>query len=114
MEAGENIEFGYQFTDHGELDSNQSKLFQRLVEKVQQGVATTHITTNVFPNGQLFESIADDKVVGRLDYDEYNEDAPMVVINGKPYTWKQLGKMASSYEGFQIQIKMFDMTDDVD
>ncbi|MCT8137592.1 hypothetical protein H1D32_07430 [Anaerobacillus sp. CMMVII] len=49
-----------------------------------------------------------------MDYDEANEDKPLVSIDGKPYTWEQLGQMVRAYEGFQIQVKMADMTDDVE
>jgi hypothetical protein len=35
------------------------------------------------------------------------------MIDGKPYTWEQVGKMVSAFEGHQIQVKMFDITDDV-
>jgi hypothetical protein len=41
-------------------------------------------------------------------------DTPLVIIDGKPFTWSQLGQMVSTFEGFQIQVKMFDMTDDME
>ncbi|WP_179886470.1 hypothetical protein [Bacillus sp. es.034] len=48
-----------------------------------------------------------------MDYDEFSS-ASVIVIDGKPYTWEQLGEIVSSFEGFQIQMKFFDMTDDVE
>ncbi|WP_227938669.1 DUF7713 domain-containing protein [Alkalihalobacillus deserti] len=114
IEAEEKKEYGYKFAVHGELDCDQVELFQRLQEKVKQGITTSYVTTRKFPSGQQVETIKNDKIVGRLDYDELNEDTPMVVIDGKPYTWEQLGKMVQAFEGFQIKVKMVDMTDNVE
>ncbi|WP_439108359.1 DUF7713 domain-containing protein [Alkalihalophilus pseudofirmus] len=30
------------------------------------------------------------------------------------YIWDELGQMVKSFEGFQVQMKFFDMTDDID
>jgi hypothetical protein len=35
-----------------------------------------------------------------------------IIIDGKPFTWGKVGKMLMAYEGFQIKLKMFDVTDD--
>lgn len=59
------------------------------------------------------ERLKEDIIVGRLDYDETNENTPLVIIDGKPYTWEQLGEMIGAFEGFQIQVKMADMMDDL-
>ncbi|WP_152446034.1 hypothetical protein [Bacillus sp. THAF10] len=60
----------------------------------------------MFPNGQKYHSIAEDELVGRIDYDDSNPSVPMVVIDGHPYTWEQLGRMAMSYEGSFLIIRM--------
>ncbi|MCD8510410.1 MAG: hypothetical protein LRY73_11470 [Bacillus sp. (in: Bacteria)] len=114
MEAEEHIEFGYQFAVHGELDCNQNELFQQLVDKVKHGVRKAYLKKGVFPNGQPMEYIKGDEVVGRIDYDEAGYATPMVVIDGKPYTWEQFGRLVSSYEGFQFKLKMYDSTDEVE
>jgi hypothetical protein len=114
MEAVENKDNGYQFAVHGELDGDQKELYKRLVEKVQKGIQRFHIEEGRFPNGQKYQTIAHNEVIGRLDYDPYNESTPLVIIDGKPYTWEQLGEMVMSFEGFQIRVKMVDMTDNVE
>ncbi|OLO42391.1 hypothetical protein BTR23_04000 [Alkalihalophilus pseudofirmus] len=115
LEAEENnTEDGYKFAVYGELDCNQSELFNQLLNKVMRGVSKSYLTITAFPNGQQIESIVEDKVIGRLDYDETNEDTPLVIVDGKAYTWEQLGRMVSTFEGFQFQLKMVDMTDDVE
>lgn len=114
IEAEETIECGYKFVVHGELDCDQSKLFQKLIEKIKQGVAVKHVKTESFPNGQVLNSFIKKEIVGRIEYDENREVMPLVIIDGKPYTWDQLGEMMMSIEGFQVQLKIFDITDDVE
>ncbi|MBU9711688.1 DUF7713 domain-containing protein [Evansella tamaricis] len=113
MEAEESIEYGYKFSVQGELDCNQAELFQQLVDKVKRGLAKTYIKNSVSPTGKPVEYIEHAVVVGRIEYDEGNEDVPIIVIDGKPYTWYQFGRMVNSYEGFQIKVKMIDMVDEV-
>ncbi|WP_139187732.1 DUF7686 domain-containing protein, partial [Bacillus tuaregi] len=57
LEAVENIEFGYKFAVHGELDSNQTDLLHKLMAKTRKGVEKQQIKTGVFPNGQEYHSI---------------------------------------------------------
>jgi len=113
LEAVEDIEYGYQFAVHGEIDCNQKELFQNLIEKVKCGVCQRFTEVGKFPSGQTYHSIIGDEMVGRIDHDESSSSVPMIVIDGQPYTWEQLGRMVKSFEGFQLQIKFFDETDDV-
>ncbi|WP_173915210.1 hypothetical protein [Halobacillus sp. Marseille-Q1614] len=41
-------------------------------------------------------------------------DLPVIVADGKPYTWEELGKFVNTYEGFQVELKIHEITDDVD
>ncbi|MDS9472198.1 hypothetical protein [Sporosarcina pasteurii] len=114
LEAKENKGLGYQFAIHGELDDSQSDLLKRLIEKVRNGIQEKQIETGTFQNGQVFHSMIHDQVVGRVEFDEASDGLPLVIIDGKPYTWEEVGKMLMTYEGFQFKLKMYDMTDDVD
>lgn len=114
LEAFEGLEYGYQFAVHGELECNQMELFQKLIDKVKVGLSKQYTKAGKFPNGLFYQSIIDDEVVGRIEYDERNSCVPMIIVDGKPYTWDQLGAMVKSFEGFQFQMKFFDLTDDVE
>lgn len=114
MQAAEDLEYGYRFAVHGELECDQTELLETLIEKVKSGVSKRFIKDGQFPNGQPYHSIVDDELVGRIDHDENSPSVSMIVIDGKPCTWEQLGEMVKSFEGFQIQIKFFDETDDVE
>ncbi|WP_041822519.1 DUF7686 domain-containing protein [Alkalihalophilus pseudofirmus] len=114
LEASEDRDYGYQFAVHGELDCDQTELLEKLREKVKSGVSKQFIKAGQFPNGQAYISIINDEFVGLVDHDENSQAAPMIVIDGQPYTWEEVGEMVKSFEGFQVQMKFFDMTDDID
>nr|WP_223701128.1 hypothetical protein [Sutcliffiella deserti] len=88
LEALENKDNGYQFAVHESLDVDQKELYKRLVDKVQTGIQTIHIEDGQFPNGQKYQTMAHNEVIGRLNYDPENESTPLVIIDGKPYTWE--------------------------
>jgi len=114
LEASETIEFGYKFAVHGELRCDQQKLLNKLMDKTRKGIAKQQVETSVFPNGQTYNSIIHDQITGMIEYDETSEGTPLVIIDGKPFTWEEVGIMLMTYEGFQIKFKMYDMTDDIE
>lgn len=114
IEAAEQIEFGYKFAVHGELDSNQQELLMKLMDKVRKGIGKQHIEAKAFPNGHAYYLMVHDQFSGFLEYDKSSEGTPLVIIDGMPFTWQEVGKMLMTYEGFQIKLGVFDMTDDVD
>ncbi|MCC5803222.1 DUF7713 domain-containing protein [Rossellomorea vietnamensis] len=114
LEVQENISHGYRFVVHGELKCNQKELFSLLMDKVIQGINSPSLKLHRFPNGHQQEVIGTDQVIGRVEYDETsNGNTPLIIIDGKPHTWEQLGQMVTSFEGFQMKIKWFDMTEQV-
>ncbi len=114
LEIKEDVPEGYSIAVDDELDCNQYDLEIKLYQKVQNELYTKYIESKEM-FGEEFLSIKDDKVIGRIDYDETSEgETPLVVIGGKEYTWNQLGKMLTSYEGWQFKLEMFDFTEDVE
>ncbi|XJZ27036.1 hypothetical protein ACF5W4_17195 [Bacillota bacterium Lsc_1132] len=113
LEAVENLEFGYKFAVHGEVNSNQQELLNKLIEKVRKGTREQHVKTTVL-NGHAFHTLISDQLKGLIEYDETSEDTPLVMIDGKPFSWDEVGKMLKAFEGFQIKIEMVDMTDDLE
>lgn len=110
LEAEETIRYGYKFAVHGELDCNQSALFQELVDKVKRGISKQYVKEHFFPSGHKLNSMVSDHIVGRIEYNEESEDVPLMIIDGRPYTWDELGKIMMSDEGFQLQMKIIDIT----
>lgn len=114
LEAKENKDLGYLFAVHGELHDSQSDLLKRLIEKVRNGIQGKQMKTDIFSNGQVYHSLIHDQLVGRFEYDEASDGLPLVMIDGKSFTWEEIGKILMTYEGFQFKLKMFDMTDEVE
>ena len=114
LEAKENIEFGYTFAVHGELEDDQQQLLNRLIAKTKKGIKDKYIESKVFQDGQLYESFAKDHFVGHIEYDESSEGLPLIIIDGRAYIWEEVGRLIMAYEGFQMKVKMYDQTDDID
>ncbi|MEC5423227.1 hypothetical protein QGM71_06890 [Virgibacillus sp. C22-A2] len=112
LEAVETIGYGYKYGVHGELECDQQQLFQKLVSKVKRGVARNYIKEVHMPNGIKVNSMTGDRLVGRIEYSEETGDVPLLIIDGKPYTWDEIGKILMSNEGFQFRLDIIDMTDD--
>ena len=114
IEAAENIEYGYKFAVHGDLNCNQQELLSKLIEKTRKGIGVQQVKSGVFPNGIPYNSIINDQITGLIEYDETSDRTPLIIIDGKPFTWEEVGKMVMSYEGFQIKLKMIELTDDLE
>ena len=54
--------------------------------------------------------ISDSNVVrGRIEWDDdTGGEIPLLIIDGNPITWKQLGRMLMTYEGFNFKLEIFD------
>jgi hypothetical protein len=114
IDAAEDIDFGYKFAIHGELECDQRELFTQLVQKVSKALGEQQVDEKVFPNGVVYHSMIRDQIIGRIEHNENSEGNPLVIIDGRPFTWEEVGKMVMSYEGFQIKLKMADPTEDVE
>jgi len=48
---------------------------------------------------------------GRIEYG-FGEDSPIIIIDGKSFTWDEFGWMITSYEGWQFRLKIVDPNDE--
>ena len=48
---------------------------------------------------------------GRIEYG-FGEDSPIIIIDGKYFSWDEFGRMITSYEGWQFRLKIVDKTDE--
>ena len=99
---------GYKFEVDGELECNQSELEDQMLNKIQKELFTKYIGEEVF-FGKKKLVIKDGKVTGRIESNlENDEGIPILVIDGKEYSWNQIGRMLRVYEGFEFKIEMID------
>lgn len=85
-----------------ELDCDQHLLFERLVKKVERALEAIYIKEGTFPNGQYYQTMRGDLLVGRTESSENGRDIQVLVIDGKPYSRGEVEKMLMSNEGFQF------------
>ena len=104
---------GYEFQVIGlEPEGEILELFGKLLEKMRRALAQKHIE-----KGELGLRVAGHHVVrARIDCDLENEDGgdrrPLVVIDGKPVSWDQLGHMLMTFEGFQFKMEIYDPSEE--
>ena len=52
-------------------------------------------------------------VRGQITSDPDSVDRmPLLIIDGKPVTWEELGRMVSPYEGFRFKLEIFDRSEE--
>ncbi|WP_339251745.1 hypothetical protein NSQ43_15790 [Sporosarcina sp. FSL W8-0480] len=114
LTARERWEHGYEFAVDGELIADQHALFDQLKEKTERGLSKTYLEKGEFPGGGPYISVKGYHLKGLLSYNENESEAPLVIIDGKPYTWEEVGHLLRAFEGFQVKIEMKDLADEWD
>ena len=108
----ENNPYGYEFSILKHPSTPSTEVYSQLLEKIKRGLSVRYLRSSdydeFYPN-RLY--IKDDAIIGRI---EQKEDTPMVVIDGKEYTWEDLGKFVSSHEGFNFRLECIDPYEDID
>ncbi|WP_017379308.1 DUF7713 domain-containing protein [Paenisporosarcina sp. TG-14] len=114
MEANAEESDGYQFIVHGELDVDQDELFLQLIAKAERGMAEKYVEQGQFPNGQSYNTMKNNRLAGIIAYNPDEDVVPKLVVDGKSYTWDEIGKMVMVYEGFQIKLETLDPSDEIE
>lgn len=91
---------GYEFSILGDFDAKVWDLFSVLYDRIRDGLAVRHVE-----RGELGWRINDARhLVGRITWDpERGGEVPLLVIDGRPFTWDQVGQMLMSFEGFTLR-----------
>ena len=96
---------GYRFAVLGDFEADPWELFQRLYASMRDAVATRHVRRSEFG----WQLTSDQRLVGRIEWDpESDGRLPLVVIDGKAFTWEQVGHMLMTFEGFTLEARVKD------
>ena len=108
-----NNPYGYEFSIIKHPNTPSSEVYSQLIEKIKKGLSVRYLHSSDFGecSSQNRLYIKDDVIIGRI---EQKEDTPMVVIDGKEYTWEDLGQFVSSHEGFNFRLECIDPYEDID
>lgn len=101
---------GHQFAVLGDVAADPIEVFAQLYERMRRGLARMHVADG--PYGPSLEATG--PVRGRIssDYDVDPEPEPVIVIDGRTFTWAQFGRMLLSFEGWQFRLEIVDRTDE--
>ena len=108
MEALETVEegrSGYRFAVLGELETDAWELFMQLYANMRRAMVTRHVQHTEFG----WQLTSDQRLVGPIEWDSDSETRlPLVVIDGKAFTWEQVGHMLMTFEGFTLEAEIKD------
>lgn len=101
---------GYQFGILGDFTEDAMELLARLYERMRRGLAHRHLVKDDHGTHLAFPG----PVRGRIssDYDREPEPLPVVVIDGREFSWEQFGRMLLSFEGWQFRLEIVDRTEE--
>jgi hypothetical protein len=104
-----NGQIGYEAVVYGDVEDDLMDVFQRLYERLRKELGRKHLVQT-----HLGTQIGEDGVVrGRIISDEDGAgEIPLLVVDGRPVTWDELGRMLMTYEGWRFKLEILDRDDD--
>jgi hypothetical protein len=109
--VGRPVPSGYQFQVLGDHEADARDLFRRLHTKMRREMAVKHVEVTDI-GWQIGQN---QRIVGRIEWDPDTDGAvPLLVIDGKPFTWEQVGRMLMTFEGFTVDARIEDSIEVVD
>ncbi len=114
QEVTENDTPGFRFSVQGEVNEKQADLLERLTRKIEKNISAHYVGHHRF-TGRTVPIINGFTVAGRVEASSSSEssETPTLVIDGKSYSWEELGRLITKFEGFQFKLDFIDMTDDL-
>ena len=105
LEITNDEQLGYCFRVLGELETEAWELFRKLYTTMRREMAQRHVERTQFG----WQLTSEHRLVGRIEWDaETNGELPLIVIDGKPFTWEQVGRMLMTFEGFTLDARVED------
>jgi len=90
---------GYRFEILGDLEADAQDLFKLLRERIRQGLSVRHVQETEH-GWQLTQA---HRLSGVIEWDPETEGAlPLLIVDGRPFTWDQIGRMMMTFEGFTL------------
>ena len=104
---------GYEFSIMKHPETPSLEAYSQLIEKIKKGLNERYLHSSDFSgfSSQNRLYIKNNVIIGRI---EQKEDTPIVVIDGKEYTWEDIGQFVSSHEGFNFRLECIDPYDNID
>jgi len=108
MEAIERVDDGrggYRYAVLAEFEADPWEVFQRLYANMRRELALRHVQRTEFG----WQLTSDQRLVGRIEWDPDSEvRLPLIVIDGRAFTWREVGHMLMTFEGFTLEARIKD------
>lgn len=99
---------GYRFEILGDLEADAHDLFTRLRERIRQALSVRHVEKTEH-GWQLTQP---HRLRGVIEWDpETSGELPLLIVDGRPFTWDQVGRMLMTFEGFTLDAAVQDTTE---
>jgi hypothetical protein len=90
---------GYRFEILGDLEADAQHLFNLLRERIRQGLSVRHVHETEH-GWQLTQA---HRLSGIIEWDPETGGAlPLLIVDGRAFTWDQIGRMMMTFEGFTL------------
>jgi hypothetical protein len=96
-------DFGYRF--EGFSPSNPYLALGQVRVKIRAGLATRYLSP-----GEAEPTLSHENLRGHIDWDR-TTDSPVLVVDGRPLSMFDLGRMLGSYEGWRVELRILDPTE---
>jgi hypothetical protein len=99
---------GYEFAVLGDFEAHAWDLFRVLYDKIRRELSVRHVE-----RGELgWRVTGAHRLVGRICWDpDCDGEVPLLVIDGRAFTWDEVGRMLMSFEGFTLRAQIEDSID---
>lgn len=97
---------GYRFEILGDLEADAHDLFTRLRDRIRQALSVRHVAET--ENGWQLTRLR--RLSGVIEWDP-DGDLPLLIVDGRPFTWDQIGRMLMAFEGFTLNAAVQDTTE---
>jgi hypothetical protein len=103
---------GYEFQVLGDPGEDPIRIFQQLFERMRRALGRKHLEETA--HGPQIAKSADGWVVrAQIAWDdEEHGRVPRLVIDGKGYSWDEVGRMLMSFEGFRLKMEVYDRSEE--
>jgi hypothetical protein len=100
---------GYEVSVIADAEQDLFITFRHLFERIRRELGRTHIE----PEGEGYRITDAGVVRGQITSDPDAFDRmPLLIIDGKLVSWKELGRKISPYEGLRLKLEIFDSSEE--
>jgi hypothetical protein len=101
---------GHEFSVAGDREASPFALMAQLLARMRQGLAVRQLEDDPHAGTQ----IAGRRVSGRITWDKESDGrVPLVVIDGREFSWDELGRMLMTFEGWRFKLEIHDRAEDI-